>query len=502
MPAQSHAPSKPSGKKTHGHTQARLWTRPLRELTPQTSYGYRVITFARLIGHPLDPWQEWAVIHAGELLPDGRPRFRKVLLIVARQNGKTTLLKVLTLFWLFVQRWPMILGMSSTLAYARDAWSGAIDMAKAVPELAAEIERIRLDNNDPHIRLTTGSVYRYAAANRKGGRSLSVDRLVVDELREHRTWAAMQAALPTMNARPFAQAFLISNQGDDQSVVLNSLRQSALDGQDEDLGVFEWSSPAGSSPLDVEALAAANPNLGYRLSLSSLLADAKRAVAAGGDELTGFKTEIMCMRVPALDPAVDPEAWADCYEAGTLDLLKSRVALCIDVSPDMQHVTLTAAAVQDDGRCRVEVVKAWDGAGALAAARAALPALAEKIKPKKVGWMPNGPAASMAADLKTRKGRYVWPPRGVVVEEIAAEVPACCMGLAELVKAGEVVHSGDPLLDAHVTGAGKLYSGDRWYFSRKGGGHCDAAYSAAGAVHLARTLPTSLGKPRILRAAS
>jgi hypothetical protein len=49
-----------------------------------------------------------------------------------------------------------------------------------------------------------------------------------------------------------------------------------------------------------------------------------------------------------------------------------------------------------------------------------------------------------------------------------------------------------------VTGAGRLKRGDAWVFSRKGEGHCDAAYAAAGAVHLARTLPAPVGKPRLV----
>ena len=92
------ASSTPSGEtpqpapQTLGSITPRLWTRPLRELTPQTSYGYAVIYFAAVVlGRPLDPWQQWLVIHLGELLPDGLPRFRKVLVVVARQNGKTLL---------------------------------------------------------------------------------------------------------------------------------------------------------------------------------------------------------------------------------------------------------------------------------------------------------------------------------------------------------------------------------------------------------------------------
>jgi phage terminase large subunit-like protein len=57
-----------------------------------------VIEFARLfLGLELRPWQKWLLIHALELTPDGRYRFRKVVIIVGRQNGKTKLIEVLAL---------------------------------------------------------------------------------------------------------------------------------------------------------------------------------------------------------------------------------------------------------------------------------------------------------------------------------------------------------------------------------------------------------------------
>lgn len=69
------------------------------------------------------------------------------------------------------------------------------------------------------------------------------------------------------------------------------------------------------------------------------------------------------------------------------------------------------------------------------------------------------------------------------------------MGLAELVAARRVQHPGDPLLDDHMAGASKTYSGDGWRFARIGGaGHVDAAYAAAAASLVAQELPAE--KPR------
>lgn len=475
-------------------------------LSPDTSYGFDVAEFAeRVLRLPLDPWQRWAAIHMGELLPDGRPRFRVVVTLVARQNGKTHLLRVLALFWLFVERWPMVLGTSTNLQYAREAWEAAVDLAESVPELADLVAAVRRTNGEQALRTVEGARYLIAASNRRGGRSLSIDRLIVDELREHDDWSAWNAAVPAMNARPYAQAVCITNQGDDTSVVLESLRDAALrfletGVGDRRLGLLEWSAPDDCEVDDPRAWAAANPNLGYRMDVDTIAGPAARAKAAGGEEAAGFRTEVLCIRVRMLNPALDPAAWKRCHDPGRMDDVASRVALCVDLSPDALHATLAAAAVLPDGRVRVEVVAAWDGSQAVAALRRDLPVWIRRVRPQALGWLPSGPAATLAADLADRrkKGRVGWPPPGVTVEEVRGEVTAVCMGFAEQVAAGRVAHSGDALLDAQVAGAERLKRGDAWCFSRAGAGYVDAVYAVAGAVHLARTLPTPVGKPRLI----
>jgi hypothetical protein len=55
--------------------------------------------------------------------------------------------------------------------------------------------------------------------------------------------------------------------------------------------------------------------------------------------------------------------------------------------------------------------------------------------------------------------------------------------------AGTLVHSGQELLDAQVSSTERLWQGNTWVFTRRGGGNVDAVYAVAGAAHLARTLP-------------
>lgn len=512
-----------------GSTLPRIWTRPLIEGPPgpcgcgcaldeETSYGFDVVWFAaEVLGQPLDDWQRWLVIHAGELLPDGRPRFRTVLAIVARQQGKSYLMRVLILFWMFVERRKMTLATSTDRSYAKAAWMGTVEFAEGVPDLADDLDpnpqkRKTLQIGEEVFQTVHGAKYRFAAVNRRAGRSLTIDRLVLDEIREHANFEAWGAATNAQNAVPDAQTLAVSNQGDDASVVLDWLRDAAIifikTGEgDRRTGLFEWSAPEGSDPSDPRALALANPNFGRRSDAEALVGAAKAAMAGDSAALTSFKTEVLCMRVAKLDPAIDPEAWE---AAGTLPSepdfrpYRGRVAFCLDVSLDGLHASVVAAVhLSDDTfaktfqktfsneRVLVTPVAAWSGKDCTLQLRRELPGLVEKIKPRVVGWFPNGPAAAVAAELQaTKKAGVRWPPRGTKLEEIRGDVTATCMGLAEQVIAGQVAHPADAMIDAHIGAAQKMYRGDAWVFGRKdAGGPVDGAYSVAGAVHLARTLP-------------
>lgn len=481
-----------------GKTTPRLWTPPLRELTPDTSYGFDLIDFARdVCGIEFDPWEVWLSIHFGELLPDGRPRFRKALILVSRQNGKTTWSNILILYWMFMDNIPLTLITSTDRSYAKRSWTEVVETAQANEWLSERIGGVRLSTSEEALKTTEGAEFVFKANNGSAGRSMRLHRWLCDEVREHKNLDAWNSADKAMSARTHAQAVFISNQGDEGSMVLDMLRDPALrfieTGEgDSRLGLFEWSAPPGSEPDDVEALAQANPNLNrpeHGPMLEDLLADGRRAKRAGGLELSGFKTESMCMRVTLLDPAIDPDQWLACKADEPIDLAEYRkkVALCLDVSTAGDHASLVAAA-EIDGVVHVDVVKAWDGMGCIKALRAELPAIVAKVKPRALGWFPSGPAATVAADMGKKKA---WP-RGVVVEALTTETAAACMGAEALVRTGGVAHSGDPMMDSHVESAQRLNRGDVWVFGRRGAGPVDGAYAFAGAVHLARTLPAPL----------
>lgn len=491
--------------KLYGRTQPRLFTPPLRQLSRRTSRGYEVAEFAANMGEPLLPWQRWLAIHALELAPDGSYRFRVIVVLVARQSGKSSVKRTISLWRLYMDGAKLILGVAQDVSLAREQWQMAIDTIEGDPALAGELQNIRRVNGDEWFRIaeereitnddeedeyfdTSGGRYKIAASNRKAGRGLSLDELTIDELREQRNWNAWAALSKTTMARANAQIWCMSNAGDDESVVLNQLRDAALAGRDDSIGLFEWSGEDDCELDDWKQIAQANPGLGYTVSEAAI------RTAITTDPVGVYRTEVLCQKVDQLDGAVNFAAWkAGSDAAGTMDGLRDRLGACFDISPDGKHCTLAVAGLLTDGRPRVEIVQAWDGTDE---ARTELPVVLERIKPAGFAWFPAGPAADIATVLRPLALRYNkrpgkrephWLPEDG--ELTGAKVSEVCQGLAALVRDRLVVHPGDPLLNAHIKGASKLTTGDGWRFTRRGGGHVDAAYAAAGAIDTAITLP-------------
>lgn len=473
----SDAASSTRSGKLVGRETPRLLTEPLRPLTQRTTLGYECIEFAtEILGIDLMPWQKYWLLHALEVDNNGDFRYRQIVTLVGRQSGKTTLLKVVALWMMYMGRVKMVLSAAQSLDIAREAWQGAVDMAQGDPELRAEIAGIRRTNGEQEMRLDNNARYKISAATRDAGRGLSVDLLLLDELRAQRTWDAWGALANTVMARPNALTLCFSNAGDDTSVVLNHLRSVALSGTDQRLGLLEWSAPDGCDLDDREGWAQGSPGLGYTITESAV------ASQMASSPPNTFRTELLCQRVDVLDSALDIGGWKAGRDATlTLTSLRDRTVACFDASPDGTHATLVAAAADDDGRVRAKVVGSW---ATIDLARRDLPDLLSQLGPVAVAWYPGGPANALAPELKggafaSRLGDV--PP----VELRGAEAVASCMTLAELVSSRRLLHPGDPLLDAQAAGASKLPQGDGFRFMRRGPGHVDSVYALAGACYLA-----------------
>lgn len=142
----------------YGCEAPRIFTPPLRDLTPETTLGFEVIDFAEEVLHvELLPWQKWLVIHALEIIDDPvdgwRLRFRTVVVEVARQNGKTTLSKVISLYFMYQLEVALILGTAQDVSNAEDVWQQVVEMAQENVLLSPAIKHVWFTNGSKRLQL-------------------------------------------------------------------------------------------------------------------------------------------------------------------------------------------------------------------------------------------------------------------------------------------------------------------------------------------------------------
>ena len=369
----------------HGSETPRIYTPPLRELTPDTTMGYEVIVFAsKVLGIELLPWQKWLAIHALEVIDEEgggwRLRFRIIVTELGRQNGKTTLGCVIALFFLYQLEVGLVLGTAQDVSNAEDTWQMCVELAQDNPELSEAIKHVWYTNGSKRLQLVGNRDYRVRASNRKAGRGKSADLVLMDELREHQTWDAWAALSKTGMARKNAVLWCMSNAGDGTSVVLRHFRikahaqlgdpdgivaalgdtellsEDASDGSG--LGWFEWSADPQADPGDVKAWAQANPSLGYTIDIKSIRA------AYADDPINIFKTECLCQWITA---SITPPFPIDAWDAGKDERSKihkdSPLWWGVDISSDRTKASIAVCGKRKDGEWHVELAEYRSGTG-------------------------------------------------------------------------------------------------------------------------------------------
>ena len=348
-----------------GITEPRLYTHELRPLTEETSLGFACIEYARtVLRKTLYPWQEWALIHALEITGDldaaWHFRFRTVLFLISRQNGKTVLSEVIASFFMNVLMVENIFGTSLSLEKAEEVWEAVISDQLAFPELSGDISRISRTNGKKRLELSGDRSYKVGAPSRRAGRGDSNDLVMLDEVREHRDWETWSAAAASTNAKPNGLIVCFSNAGDPDSIVLRQLRAKALGqkgdfGGDVDadtLGLFEWSAPEGAETDDLQALAQANPAMGYGLLTERALLSNRATFPEAK-----FRAECMCQQVETILPPPFPDgAWDAGMDVSSFITADATVCYGIDLSQDRRWTTIGVCGQREDGNWHIEVV--------------------------------------------------------------------------------------------------------------------------------------------------
>jgi hypothetical protein len=378
-----------------GKTEPRLFTPPLPEnvnpltgeIRSERTHGHAAIAFAEELLHMrLFPWQKWLLIHALELVPnpDGPGdlyRFRTVIVMVARQNGKTTIEVVLALWHIYALESGTVIGTAQDLDNAGRAWKDAVALAESDDELAELIEDI-YQAHPKCLTLSNGCEYRIAAAHRRGARGFPGDLILLDELREQQNWDSWAAVTNTMNARPKAQAWAFSNAGDALSVVLRYLRALAHkelgwpDGDDDKelleeggtldmfadmdidelpegwdeltTGFFEWSASPTAKRSDMEALAQANPSTNHFETTPNCPTPRTLLSHLKTDPPGTYDMEVLCRFVALAEGGPFPEgSWAATLKPEARPADEAQRVVCVEVSSRRDQTYIARTAFRD-----------------------------------------------------------------------------------------------------------------------------------------------------------
>ena len=354
-----------------GKTEPRIYTPPLRELTPDTTLGFACIEYATdVLRKKLYPWQKWELIHAleiiGSLETGWRFRFRIILILISRQNGKTVLSEVIASFFLNVLCVDSVFGTSLSLDKAEEVWEAVVQDQETIPELSVELQRVGRTNGSKKLVLTGLRQYKVGAPTRRAGRGDSNDLVMLDELREHRDWEAWAAAVASTVAKPNGIVICFSNAGDPDSVVLRQLRDTAIAdingtsatsdfGGDVDastLGLFEWSAEDGAATDDIEQLAQANPALGYGYLTERALMSNRQTFPE-----SKFRSECMCQQVETILPSPFPDgAWNAGLDTRSFIAPESDLFYGLDLSADRRYASIGVCGMRTDGNYHIELV--------------------------------------------------------------------------------------------------------------------------------------------------
>ena len=463
----------------HGITTPRLWTKPLRELNKRTSNGFAVIAFAIVVLKiELYPWQCWLLVHALELLEDGSYRFRRIIVLVARQNGKTTVMAVLMAWWLFVDstnhpdRVPpvkfLIVGAAQTLDNAKGPYNTVRSWCDpepttdeerdlAIPWLQKKVQRVNRTNGEEAILAYSKAQYIVRAA--LNIRSKSAARAVFDELREQHNDDGWNAVSQITKAVWSSQLWGISNAGDYRSVVLKrqvdkgrklveDWDQYVADGtrkledyansHDLGFGYFEWSAPDKCELDDPDAIRQANPSVGYGpMTVQSVAADIDGMTEAA------YRTEVLCQWVTAdVVPYLPQKLWRQGIDDTSSIPDDGRVVLSVDTSADRTTTYIAAAGIRTDGLPHVEVVARRDGMlwvpGYLARLRERWPNITE------IAVQTKGCPAVDFADPLIQAGWKVHPIEGFKMGAVAGN-------FLDRIREGKLRHLGQPAIEQQAS---------------------------------------------------
>ena len=352
----------------------RLMTRPHERAVG--SLGPSFIRWAeRRSGAKLRWWQKLAVTRLLEIDSDGVLVWEAVILSLARQLGKSWLLRELALWRLHqgprFKESQLILNTGSNLAVVREVqrparvWAKGLSALYHVREVNGQEEIEYLEDSSRWMLRARESTYGYSA-------SLAI----VDEGWKVRPASVEEGLVPTMVERIEPQLLLVSTAHRLATALMLGRRKEALEhlgDSDGDL-LIEWSARRDMALDDIEAWKLASPH--WTPGRERLIRKRCEAMRAGEgeedieepDPVESFRSQWLNVwpRKRVEPPGVVQPLLGDGLWAGLAEpLAASDAPIFVALEDDYgQGAAVAAACILDDGRIEVDgwTCETWDDA--------------------------------------------------------------------------------------------------------------------------------------------
>lgn len=452
--------------------------------TQRETRGPKVRKVAKALGRAHMPWQAYVDDVANEIDPaTGFPWYRTVIIVVTRQEGKTTLvvdnaatsglsrgddfliytaqnrLKALNRLELNFYR-PMLRHIPSVLEPRRDrrkpGWVGK--------------------TGDEHIAFINGTRLAIDAVKDDSGHGSTTGRAFIDEAFVHKDATIEQGVRPTMLTRDDAQLWITSAAGTrDKSLYLwekVQLGRALIEAgaTDSRIAYFEWSDDDGDR-ADPATWARCLPALGHTVSIDTIKAE----FDGMQDDPDGFDRAYLG-RWPGAkrkDPEIPIAAWRAIITAADdpIDFDAREPVYVIDTSPDREwtSVTITGTSTDPDARVCSRLAGYDNGTGW---APGFLEELRNRFGGHRVYLAGDGAAATLQPDLEDR---------GFDVTLFSvAEIANACGAHYDAVLASTFRTTDDKDLNNALANAVKRTTGERWRWWRgKSFGDISPLYAVA-----------------------
>ena len=429
-----------------------------------------VADLAVKIGQPLLDWQYLVLQDMLRIDSKGDFKRKTMGLLIARQNGKTHLARMLILAHLFLWDSKMVIGMSSNRNMALDTFRQVANAIIDNDFLKDQIKQIRYANGQESITTLKGNRYQIVAATRDGSRGLTANFLFIDELREI-TEEGWKAARPTTRATG-GQTLVCSNAGDAYSIVLNDLRERALSYPSPTLGWYEYSAPPHCKVDDRNAWAMANPSLGKLIDEETL----EEAVAT--NPINNTRTEMLCQWVDSMTSPFTTQMVTDTSDSNLQITPGGNIVFAIDVSPSKRSGALLAGKLnQATGKIELGLMQLWTSDVAIDDLKMAadVHAWAQKFKPRVI--MYDKYATASIAQRLQQSGQKLEDCSGQSFYQACGEILDAFVNV-------RLVHSGQKELTESWFSVGAKTNDAGWRIvRRKSAGDVTSAICSAMIVH-------------------